>query len=140
MWLPFWVGKPKSVVWSQITKNENNGTLSNPTTSCAADDGRRCAIETVRDPRQWLQQVKNSGNGHAQETTVSPDEEDWERLLMGLRLIDGIRLEEFSTAFDSNAIDELIDLDLLHRPQADRLAATAGGRKVLNAVIEAVAG
>ena len=54
---------------------------------------------------------------------------------MGLRLNDGIQLDDFSTGINHDAIGKLVDHGLLVTPDEGRLSTTADGRKVLNAVI-----
>lgn len=100
-----------------------------------AAGGGRIGISTIRDPKAWQAQVGDNGHGVEEEFTISPDEAAREKLLMGLRLNDGIRLSDFDSFIDSDRMNQLIDHGLLASHVSGRLATTPTGRKVLNAVI-----
>jgi oxygen-independent coproporphyrinogen-3 oxidase len=105
-------------------------------------DGERCATETTRAPRAWLEAVERQG--HALETieALPRNAQAAELLLMGLRIEDGISLalyEEVAGApLAQSQVGQLIAEGLL-REHAGRLQATARGRLGLNAVVVALA-
>lgn len=100
-----------------------------------AADGGRIGLSTVRDPKAWQVQVGDKGHGVEDEFTVSSEEAAREKLLMGLRLNDGVALSDVDDLIDADRMHQLIDHGLLANQTSDRLATTPAGRKVLNAVI-----
>jgi oxygen-independent coproporphyrinogen-3 oxidase len=100
-----------------------------------AADGGRIGLSTVRDPKAWQMQVGDKGHGVEDELTVSSEEAAREKLLMGLRLNDGVALSDVDDLIDAERMHQLIDHGLLANQTSDRLATTPAGRKVLNAVI-----
>lgn len=100
-----------------------------------AADGGRIGLNTVRDPKAWQAQVGDKGHGVEDELTINFDEAAREKLLMGLRLNDGIRLSDFDSFIDSDRLNQLIEHGMLASHVSGRLATTPTGRKVLNAVI-----
>ena len=109
-------------------------------------NGRRVRTEQVPSPTNWLAAIQNMGHATRISDTISGPEHIVERLMMGLRLSEGIervlfarqtgaQLEASINATRAQALQEagIIELD-------DRgLRATARGRLRLNAVIEALA-
>ncbi len=104
------------------------------------EDGERTSVSTLRDPQAWQQQVNRTGHGICHELPIGAAETARERLLMGMRLIDGIELANFTSgptvSIDTGKVSLLMDLGLLTIPARGRVAATAAGRRVLNTVIE----
>lgn len=102
--------------------------------------GRRLATEAQRDPAAWLCAVENRGSGELPETTLSNTDVAEECLLMGLRLTEGVplqRLRELGVDTDHwPSRDQLIADGLLL--QDEKLKATAKGRLLLNAVLQAL--
>jgi len=64
--------------------------------------GQRIATTTIKSPERWLEAVER--NGHATDVwqVIDRQQEVEERLMMGLRLLDGINYESFAqqTGFD----------------------------------------
>lgn len=102
-------------------------------------DGRH-AFQTLRAPAAWLAQVNRSGHAIADDFLLTPDEIGEEFLLMGLRLSEGVSLARFE-ALSGSTIDpaEMSALEeaglLVQNRHERRIAVTAQGRQVLNAVI-----
>lgn len=96
----------------------------------------RYALATEKHPETWQQSVERSGQGIVTEELVLPDEQLRERLLMGMRLAEGVLVSEFQ--FDAAKINALRDMGFV-RQTADRLYATQAGRRVLNSVIAELA-
>jgi putative oxygen-independent coproporphyrinogen III oxidase len=99
----------------------------------------RIATQTLKSPERWLENVEK--NNHAIEVwqEVDPAQEVEERIMMGLRLREGISYAEFFKQTGINLIDHLntkhrdlyIAQGLLVDDQA-RLQATLSGRLLLN--------
>ncbi len=100
------------------------------------DGEKRFALATEKYPETWRQKVSQQGHAIVTEEDVSPDEQSRERLLMGMRIAEGIALSDF--ALDEARISNLEALGLVTREQG-RLAATRAGRRILNAVIRELA-
>jgi putative oxygen-independent coproporphyrinogen III oxidase len=101
------------------------------------DSDKKLALATEKHPETWRQKVLSQGHGVINEDIVSTDEQSRERILMGMRIAEGIALDDF--ALDEKKIVSLEELGLVKR-NANRLSATRRGRLVLNAVIRELAG
>jgi oxygen-independent coproporphyrinogen-3 oxidase len=100
-------------------------------------DGAKRAVSTIKSPEAWRQAVEALGHGFETDEALSAEEAAEEYLLMGLRLAEGIdlaRLAELGCALDENQIAAL-EADGLIERDGNRLAATPGGRLVLNRLI-----
>jgi len=99
--------------------------------------GIRHATEAVRAPGAWLAQVEAQGHGELTPEPLSPEDAGTEFLLMGLRLAEGIDPTRYARisghALDKTTIARLEEMGMLST--GDRIAATAKGRAVLNAVL-----
>ncbi|WP_370160982.1 radical SAM family heme chaperone HemW [Limimaricola soesokkakensis] len=100
-------------------------------------DGIRYATEAPKAPGAWLSQVESGRGGEIERVRLSPLEGVEERLMMGLRLAEGVQLPEkiylLSEDFDRR-VDALTELGLLSRVQG-RLIASEAGRPILNGVL-----
>lgn len=103
----------------------------------------RIATATERTPERWLARVEETGSGLVDWTRLAPEEVADEVLLMGLRLDEGIDPDRIGAlsgrTFDRERIASLVDSGLLVWRPDGRLAATAEGRMVLNALIAEIA-
>ena len=101
-------------------------------------DGIRHATETERMPEAWLSSVETRGSSETSITALSRREEAEERVMMGLRLAEGISLSDIiaidETAIDHAALAEMQALGLLH-VDGDRMTTTPRGRPLLNAIL-----
>lgn len=105
--------------------------------------GRRAGVATARHkkPENWLAAV-GAGSAIVEETALAPGERAREALLMGLRLADGIDAARFeratgvalAAALDARGLAEMTRLGLVEATPT-RLALTAAGRPLLNAVL-----
>ena len=104
----------------------------------------RIGIATRRSPAGWLDAVE--AEGHAVETVIEdgPGDVVAERLMMGMRLSEGIDLAALEAAFgersrliDMAAYDELVAAGLM-KNDPDRLCVTEDGRLLLNRVVGAL--
>ncbi|MGR3661125.1 MAG: radical SAM family heme chaperone HemW [Paracoccaceae bacterium] len=101
-------------------------------------NGRRFAIDTPLQPGKWLSQVETTGNGDADRTILTAEDQAAEYLMMGLRLREGISLtrhtEMAGEPVSLHKINMLQDLQLIDQSDG-RLFATDKGRPILNALI-----
>ena len=106
--------------------------------------GRRLDTATVRHrkPENWLAAVGRAGHGIVEQTHLPPEERVREALLMGLRLAEGIDLAGLAARTGVAARDMISDQARqrleghgLIDSRNDRLAVTAQGMPVLNAII-----
>jgi putative oxygen-independent coproporphyrinogen III oxidase len=106
-------------------------------------DGVRLALAGRRDPAAWAAAVEAEGHGLAAREVLAPLEEAQEMLLMGLRLTGGMSLAGLTgrtgCQVREDAMASLVGEGLLRRGAGGTIAATARGRLLLNAVIEALA-
>ena len=102
-------------------------------------DGKRIATVTIKSPERWLEAVEREG--HALETWQEIDQlqEVEERLMMGLRLSDGIDYAAFTaqTGYDlrpylNESRRQLYCQEGLLADDPTRLKTTLSGRLVLN--------
>ena len=107
----------------------------------AAGTARR-AIAMEKHPETWRSAVLKCGQGRAEDIRVPAGEQASEYLLMGLRLSEGIDLARYGALaglpMSAARIADLTALGLIET-RAGRLAATARGRPILNAVIAELA-
>lgn len=107
--------------------------------------GARRAIVTERHPETWASMVRSQGNGIIADEVIGPGDAAVECLLMGMRTNEGVSVAQLERlaggCLDLEAVADLEAGGFLMRSGQDggRLAATARGRQVLNAVIEQIA-
>lgn len=96
--------------------------------------GQRYATEAGAAPLAWLSQVRTTGNGDLSWAPLDQDAQATERLLMGLRLTEGVLLERLDIGKLESKINYLRDIDMVDIVDG-RLVLTQAGRPVLNAVL-----
>ncbi|HTX51403.1 MAG TPA: coproporphyrinogen III oxidase, partial [Caulobacteraceae bacterium] len=97
--------------------------------------GARWATLTPKRVGDYIAGVRSSGRGPAERTRLTALEAAQERLLMGLRTVEGVALAELAAlAIDPESIRALREAGLIETPP-DRLVATAAGRTVLDRII-----
>jgi len=102
----------------------------------------RLAVQRVRSPEKWLTAVSAEGHGTESTELISGQALAEEVVMMGLRLREGINIEQFQqvtgqsleSALDMTAFDDLQAEGFVAR-SAMALVATAQGRVVLNEVL-----
>lgn len=103
----------------------------------------RIGTVTERRPEAWLNRVARDGHGLTATEMLSPAEEGDEFLLMGLRLREGIDPARYAAlsgrAIDPDRLGGLMAEGLVRRTRSGRIAATARGAPVLNAVVAELA-
>lgn len=101
--------------------------------------GEKIATATERQPEAWLKAVEANGHGLERWECVSREEQGTERLLMGLRLNEGVdrnAIEAMLGRTLSRARIEALQSQQLLTQEDGRLRTTASGRLVLNAVLK----
>jgi oxygen-independent coproporphyrinogen-3 oxidase len=99
--------------------------------------GVRTAIETARAIPDYLVRVRETGTGISLVEALDPAEAAEERLLMGLRTVEGVSLAELAP-LPLSKLSDLAEAGFV-RVGDDRLFATAQGRPVLDRVIRELA-
>jgi putative oxygen-independent coproporphyrinogen III oxidase len=101
------------------------------------------ATATEKHPETWRQLVQTQGHGLIQDEKTDAAAQAREMLLMGLRIGEGIDLNRYEAlagkAMDQSKITAMTDLGMVEMRDNARLAATASGRRLLNAVIAELA-
>ena len=98
-------------------------------------DERRRALVSERHPESWRSAVARQGHAIVDDEALSPGDQANERVLMGLRLQEGLAATALEFAGVPRArIETLAEQGLLALSPA-RVAATPAGRQVLNGVI-----
>ncbi|SEA93477.1 oxygen-independent coproporphyrinogen-3 oxidase [Rubrimonas cliftonensis] len=104
-------------------------------------DGARRATVSPSAPGAWLAAVERGGGPSWAEEVVAPPDQATEYLMMALRLTEGADLARFArlngAPLDPARIAPLVE-DGLATADGDRIAATAAGRPVLNALLRAL--
>ncbi|MCQ0969323.1 radical SAM family heme chaperone HemW (plasmid) [Paracoccus sp. TK19116] len=102
----------------------------------------RVATEAYRAPGAWLDAVERKGSGEIVTEVVPMSEQATEYLLMALRLSEGLDTSRYArlagTPLDEAALERLQDWGMIER-MPERIAATAAGRPVLNAILRELA-
>jgi putative oxygen-independent coproporphyrinogen III oxidase len=98
--------------------------------------GRRGGVATLRHrkPENWLAALGRQGSGIAEEVPLDARDRGVERLLMGLRLREGVDLAPVEPLVDGDAVDRLEVQGLLAREEK-RLRATPAGMLLLDAIL-----
>ena len=101
-------------------------------------DGQRLALSTQRNPEVWATAVEKDGHGLVERTPLSASDQADERLIMGLRLSEGLDLAAFrrETGLSPKVavLNDLAEQGLLMAGE-DRITATRHGRMVLNRLV-----
>ena len=93
--------------------------------------GRKHMQRRYRLPEKWLQAVETGGHATEELTPLDPGAERDERVMMGLRLAEGVAAD----GLDPDRIGRLVDEGYLNRT-GTRIVATADGRLRLNSLID----
>jgi putative oxygen-independent coproporphyrinogen III oxidase len=106
-------------------------------------DGQRHSMTCRRDPQQWFNAVTAHGHGIENDEILFPHDQAYEYLIMGMRLSEGISLDRYEAlsgkSIDTEILESLLNDNFITRSY-NRIAATAKGRRILNAVISKLAG
>ncbi|WP_299786696.1 radical SAM family heme chaperone HemW [uncultured Marivita sp.] len=96
-------------------------------------DGQRSATECWKQPEAWLSAV-SKGSGVKIRETLPPQDIAEERLIMGMRLLEGLDIEDIDHIIDQQRFERLLE-DGFVWSQNGRIGATAQGRPMLNHLI-----
>ncbi|TXN23825.1 radical SAM family heme chaperone HemW [Methylobacterium sp. WL9] len=104
----------------------------------------RTGTVTEKAPEAWLARVERDGHGIVETEALTPDAQGDEYLMMGLRLAEGIDPDRYAIlkgrALHPGRIEMLLGDGLIARTGTGRIAATARGAPVLNALVAELAG
>lgn len=108
--------------------------------------GAKYATQAYRSPEKWLMKVREQGHGLETQTALSLEDQIHERLLMGLRLDEGIDAAIFLQATGIPLYDRINPIILTRLQQAGwvesnpaRLRVLGEGRLCLNSIIAELA-
>ncbi len=102
----------------------------------------RLATQAAARPGDYIAAVTRTGRGFGEKEILTPRDAAVERLLLGLRIADGVAWREVSAlglAPDAPIVADLAAEGLV-TASAGRLAATASGRRVLDSLVAALVG
>ncbi|MEL6517908.1 MAG: radical SAM family heme chaperone HemW [Pseudomonadota bacterium] len=100
--------------------------------------GQRYATATPLAPTAWLKQVEDTGAGETPREALSAADVVAERVMMGLRTVEGIDLaDDARKCINYNKISTLVDNGLVCVDD-DALYVTAKGRPLLNALLREI--
>jgi oxygen-independent coproporphyrinogen-3 oxidase len=102
--------------------------------------GRRGAqaIQRHKKPENWLSALARNGHGIVEETPLTPQDEALEKLLMGLRLRDGVLLAEVEPVLDIKGLARMEKQGLVTRT-GERLTVAPRGMLLLDAILAELA-
>ena len=104
----------------------------------------RTGTLTEKAPEDWLARAERDGHGIVETETLSAEDQGDEFLMMGLRLTEGIDPARYATLkgrpLHAGRLDALVRDGLVAQRPDGRIAATARGAPVLNAVVAELAG
>ena len=95
-------------------------------------DGARWATLTPRRIADYVARVEADGAGFVERMRLTPREAALERLLMGLRTVEGVAVAELSDLAPSSESIQRMTAAGLFEPAEDRLIVTRRGRAVLD--------
>lgn len=100
-------------------------------------DRTKYATETELAPGKWLELVETAGSGEKPRSALSAEGEFAERLLMGLRLKEGVPLGPVPDQHCKIIFNNIKDLERMGfiEYQDELLRVTPNGRPVLNGVL-----
>lgn len=102
-----------------------------------AASGGRAGTEAVRRPADYVKAVAETGSGIAEEEALGREDELAERILMGLRLADGLDLAQLRAAtggtVDADGLARMIAQGFVAR-DGDRIRLTREGRLLADGV------
>ncbi len=95
---------------------------------------KRLQVDIRKDPTGWMNDLKNKKNGIKNVSNETNKDYLIEKVIMGLRLYEGINFNEIKTVLDMDSVSKLIDNEYITFDQ-NILNATLSGRLRLNSVI-----
>ncbi len=100
-------------------------------------EGQRIATATPLAPSRWLEQVEETGNGEKEREVINARDDVLERLMMGLRLTDGVPWPPVNAALDDTLVFNIKSLtqEGVLSYQSGKLRISKDYIPVLNSVI-----
>lgn len=102
-------------------------------------DGKKFATRQKKSPEAWLKSIKELGHGDEEVTELTLHEQDHERLMMGLRLLEGVDVSllnlPLNETISEKALASVMKEGYLAQ-DGDFLKATPAGRQRLNSVLK----
>lgn len=93
----------------------------------------RYATESWKNPEKWLTEAEN-GVATNVKSRLHQQDVEYERLIMGLRLTEGLYVADVINVLDTHRVEEMTADGLLWRSE-NKIGATKTGRAVLNHLI-----
>jgi len=100
-------------------------------------ENRRLQIDIRKDPIGWINDVRNKKNGIKSVYNETIKDYLIEKVIMGLRLVNGINFNEVSSVLDMDALKKLIDNKYI-TCNKNIVSTTLSGRLRLNSIISEV--
>jgi len=97
-------------------------------------DEKRYETVAAKAPGLWLERVESEGTGDTKFKRLSPNSVLEERILMGLRLVEGIEMPATWLENKLHIVKDLTEISLL-RLAGNRLVVPPSGRPILNSII-----
>ena len=98
-------------------------------------DEKRYATNTLKSPERWLSAVDKEGQGLEESIVLTQSERLEERLIMGLRLAEGVQMDSaFEGIIDMQKLIFLQEQEYVSMVEG-RLCVTSKGRLVLNSLL-----
>lgn len=97
-------------------------------------DGVRFETASVKAPGAWIDRIENGAGADVTNLALSQTAVMEERILMGLRMSEGVEMPALWVSNKRNEIKELVETEMIFVDQ-NHLTVTEAGRPVLNAVI-----
>ncbi len=101
-------------------------------------DDKKYATRQKKSPETWLKSIKELSHGDEEVLELTPHEQDHERLMMGLRLLEGIDLNLLNLPLNETISEKALDFVIKEGylvQDGDFLKATPEGRQRLNSVL-----
>ncbi len=92
------------------------------------------ATSTYRSPERWLERVERDGQALETDSLLSPEERRQEMVMTGLRLMEGITLDDYRDLLRPDKLAHYLACGLLEQ-EGELLRTTPEGRLVLNRLI-----
>ena len=97
-------------------------------------NGQKIAIQNIKSPELWAISIEQHMHGQKQSHILSQQDMFEEKLMMGLRLKEGINIKDFHSYLDTENIEKLVEYQYLDQKNTC-LIATEKGRLCLNAIL-----
>lgn len=100
-------------------------------------DGSIKAVMMTHSPENWLQQIWENNNAVQNSEALSPKQIAIEKLIMGLRLSEGIDITDLMEFIDKSNLENNLNLNLLELHN-NKLRPTNKGKLLLNSIVSSL--